>query len=362
MPTIHPDELHRYVRDTCAALGSSEYEQNLVADQLVGANLAGHDSHGVGMVPTYVFGRLAGELNINSHPTVVTDHGHLSILDGNMGFGQVNGFEAMEHAIARANQHGSAIVGLRNSYHIGRIGHWGEQCAAAGLASIHFVNVSGHGPRVAPYGGREARFVTNPVCFAIPGGPERDGRPTPKVLLDMATSKIAFGKARVAFEEGKPVPPDTMIDGQGRVTTDPSCMMGPEREGALLAFGEHKGSGLAIMAELLGAALIGGPTMQPGNPRRANRTVNNMLSIVIDPEATGVGLDGLAAEAQAFIDYVQSSELREGFAEVLMPGDPENRARVARAQGIPVDDNTCDLLRRAAAKAGVTDADDRLRH
>lgn len=361
MPMIHPDDLYSYVRDTCAALGSSEYEQALVADQLVGANLSGHDSHGVGMVPAYVAGALAGELQINSHPTVVTDTGHLSVLDGNMGFGQVNGYEATEHAIERARANGSAIVGLRNSYHIGRIGHWGEQCAAAGMASIHFVNVTGHSPLVAPYGGREARFITNPVCFVIPGGPERDGKPTPKVLLDMATSKIAFGKARVAHEEGRPVPPETMIDGQGRVTTDPSCMMGTEREGALLAFGEHKGSGLAIMAELLGAALIGGPTIQPGHERRPNKTTNNMLSIVIDPAATGVGLDGLATEAQAFLDYVQSSEPREGFDEVLIPGDPENRAREARAAGIPVDDNTCNLLRRAAARAGLADADDRLR-
>lgn len=359
MPILHPDDLHGFVRDTCAQLGSSETEQHLVADQLIGANLAGHDSHGVGMLPAYVAGALSGELTVNSHPSIVQDLGALSVLDGNMGFGQVNGFEAMEHAIERARAHGAAIVGLRNSYHIGRIGHWGEQCAAAGMASLHFVNVSGHTPLVAPYGGREPRFVTNPICLAIPGGPERNGRPTPRVMLDMATSKIAFGKARVAMEEGKPVPPDTMIDGQGRVTTDPSCMFKNPREGALLALGEHKGSGLAIMAELLGAALIGGPTIQPGNKRVVTRIVNNMLSIVIDPAATGAG-EGFAAEAEAYLDYVQSSELREGFDEVLLPGDPENRARAARAEGIPVDDATVKLLRKSAATAGLADAGSRL--
>ena len=359
MPILHPDELHAFVRDTCAQLGSSETEQGLVADQLIGANLAGHDSHGVGMLPTYVAGALSGELTINSHPTVVQDLGALSVLDGNMGFGQVNGYEAMEHAIARARTHGTSIVGLRNSYHIGRIGHWGEQCAAAGMASLHFVNVCGHSPLVAPYGGREARFVTNPICLAIPGGPERNGRQTPRVMLDMATSKIAFGKARVAMEEGKPVPPDTMIDGEGKVTTDPSCMFANPRQGALLALGEHKGSGLASRAELLGAALIGGPTIQPGNQRAATRVVNNMLSIVIDPNATGAA-PGFAAEADAYLEYVQSSELREGFDEVLLPGDPENRARVARAQGFAVDDATIKLLRKAATNAGVTDAASRL--
>lgn len=360
MPTLHPEELHAFVRDTCARLGSSETEQALVADQLVGANLAGHDSHGVGMMPAYVAGALSGELTVNSHPTIVSDLGVLSVLDGNMGFGQVNGFEAMEHAIDRARTHGAAIVGLRNSYHIGRIGHWGEQCAAAGMASLHFVNVCGHVPLVAPYGGREARFVTNPICLAIPGGPERDGRPTPRVMLDMATSKIAFGKARVAMEEGKPVPPDTMIDGAGRVTTDPSCMFANPREGALLALGDHKGSGLAIMAELLGAALIGGPTIQPGNERTATRVINNMLSIVIDPGATGAS-STFADEAEAYLSYVQSSALREGFDEVLLPGDPENRARAARADGVPVDEATLRLLRKAAASAGLPDADRRLR-
>jgi hydroxycarboxylate dehydrogenase B len=360
MPTLHPEELHAFVRDTCARLGSSETEQTLVADQLVAANLAGHDSHGVGMMPAYVAGALSGELTVNSHPTVVSDLGVLSVLDGNMGFGQVNGFEAMEHAIERARTHGAAIVGLRNSYHIGRIGHWGEQCAAAGMASLHFVNVCGHVPLVAPFGGREARFVTNPICLAIPGGPDRDGRPTPRVMLDMATSKIAFGKARVAMEEGKPVPPDTMIDGEGRVTTDPSCMFANPRQGALLALGDHKGSGLAIMAELLGAALIGGPTIQPGNERTATRVINNMLSIVIDPDATGAS-STFAEEAEAYLDYVQSSALREGFDEVLLPGDPENRARAARAEGIPVDEATLTLLRKAAANAGLSDADERLR-
>ncbi len=360
MPIVHPSALHQFVVDTFTELGSAGYEANLVADQLIGANLAGHDSHGVGMLPAYVQGALAGELHLNKHPEIVTDLGHLCVLDGQMGFGQVNGYEAMEQAIARTREHGVAIVGLRNSFHIGRIGHWAEQCAAADLASIHLVNVAGHLPLVAPFGGREARFVTNPVCFALPGGPERDGRSTPLVLLDMATSKIAFGKARVAFEEGRSVPPDAMIDGEGRVTTDPSTMMGADREGALLAFGEHKGSGLAIMAELLGAALIGGPTIQPGNPRRTGRTVNNMLSIVIDPEAVGTGLGGLVTEAQAYLDYVQSSAPREGFEEVLLPGDPENRAREARRDGIPVDANTIELLRTAADRAGLADAKTRL--
>jgi uncharacterized oxidoreductase len=359
MPNITPSVLHDFVRDTCAALGSSETEQNLVADQLVGANLAGHDSHGVGMVPAYVEGARVGELNINGHPEIIQDSGALLVLDGKQSFGQVNGFEAMNMAIERAKQHGVALVGLRNSFHIGRVGHWGEQCAAAGMASIHLVNVNGHGPLVAPYGGRSARFITNPVCIAVPGPPDDDGR-RPLAMLDMATSTIAGGKARVAFEEGRPVPDNAMIDGDGRVTTDPSGLFEQPRSAALLAFGDHKGSGLAIMAELVGAALIGGQTMQPGNERKAGRIINNMLSIVIDPAAIG-SVDQFTAEATAYLDYVRSSKLREGFSEVLMPGDPEKRSRITRADGLPVDDNTLKILRQAAATAGVENAEDRLR-
>lgn len=359
MPTIAPDVLHTFVRDTCAALGSSETEQALVADQLVGANLAGHDSHGVGMVPAYVNGAVAGQLKINGHPEVVQDSGALLVLDGKQAFGQVNGFEAMNMAIDRAKEHGVAITGLRNSFHIGRIGHWGEQCAAAGMASLHFVNVMGHGPLVAPYGGRQARFITNPVCIAVPGRPDGDGN-RPLAMLDMATSTIAAGKARVAHEEGRPIPDNAMIDADGKVTNDPGGLFTQPRSSALLAFGDHKGSGLAIMAELVGAALIGGATMQPGNERVAGRVINNMLSIVIDPAATG-SAEGFVTEAEAYLDYVRAADLREGFEEVLMPGDPEKRSRAARSDAIPIDDATLDLLRGAAGTAGLEGADDRLR-
>ena len=347
--TLHPDRLHAFVRRVCAGLGSSEREAALVADQLVGANLVGHDSHGVGMLPTYVGGAASGRLHVNQHISVVVDSGSLAVFDGNAGFGQVMGYETMNVAIERAKTHGVAVVGLRNSFHIGRIGHWGEQCARAGLASIHFANVAGHTPLVAPYGGADARFGTNPFCVAIPSTSER-----PAVLLDMATSKIAMGKARVALNRGVPVPSDTLLDGEGRVTTDPAGMFRHPRQGALIAMGEHKGSGLAIVCELLGAALLGGLVMGE-KTIGLNTVVNNMLTIAINPDAI-TGRGALAAEATDYLDYVRASTLREGFEEVLMPGEPEARNRAARAAGIDVDETTLGELRAAAAKAGVPEA------
>lgn len=341
--------MRAYVTDVCASLGSEPTEAGLVADQLVAANLSGHDSHGIGMMPTYVGAVLGGRLFCNRHISVASDVGSVLVIDGNRAFGQVAGYEATALAIDRARETGVALTGLRNSFHIGRIGHWGEQCARAGMVSIHFVNVAGHDPIVAPFGGGEARFATNPVCIAVPSDGDR-----PAALLDMATSLIALGKARVALNSGVELPPDTALDGTGRVTRDPTGLLARPREGAIIAFGEHKGSGLAIMCELLGAALTGGMTISPKNGRD-NSAINSMLSIVIDPDAMG-GRSALVAEAAEFLDYVRTSGPRAGSDEVLIPGEPEERARRRRARAVPVDAGTLAELRWAAGKAGLAES------
>ena len=128
---IRAEPLKAVVRAIVTSAGSSAREADLVAEHLVEANLTGHDSHGVGMLPRYIEVFLAGDLKINEHVTVVSDTGALLTLNGNAGFGQVMGFEAMERGIERAAQHGVAVVGLANSHHIGRIGHWAEQCIRA---------------------------------------------------------------------------------------------------------------------------------------------------------------------------------------------------------------------------------------
>lgn len=353
MPDVAPAELHALVHRTCSALGSEDREAVLVADQLIGANLAGHDSHGVGMLPAYVEHALTGELRVNEHVAVLNDTGPMVTLDGRAGFGQVMGYEAMEIAIERARSHGVAMVGLRNSFHIGRIGHWAEQCSAAGLVSIHLVNVSGHGAAVAPFGSASARLGTNPVCIGVPG---RDGKPA--ALLDMATSTIALGKARVALNKGERVPAGTIVDADGNLSDDPSHVVqggsiGSERRGALVAFGDHKGSGLAIMAELVGAALLGGLTMREQDG--PSRIYNSMVTIAIDPAATGAAgtsnAEHLLAETEASLAWYRSGTTRVDTDEILMPGDPEARARIARADSIPVDDVT--MAQLLAAEASI---------
>ena len=153
MPTGHrflATDLHQFVVSLFTHLGSTPGEATLVADHLIAANLAGHDSHGVGMIPSYVKSHAGGFLQLNRHATVTKDAGAVVTLDGNAGFGQVVAHEAMQLGIEKAKQHGMAAIALRNALHVGRIGYWAEQCAAAGLISIHFVSVIGD-PMVAPF-------------------------------------------------------------------------------------------------------------------------------------------------------------------------------------------------------------------
>ena len=157
--TIDAGRLREAMRLVVSGFGSSTAEQAAVADNLVEANLTGHDSHGVGMLPRYAEAFREGGLKPNTGVKTVLDAGALIRLDGQAGFGQVAGAQAMEIGIARARQLGCSIVALGHAHHLGRIGAWAEMAVAQGLVSLHFVNVISR-PIVAPYGGADARFGT----------------------------------------------------------------------------------------------------------------------------------------------------------------------------------------------------------
>ena len=350
--TIHPDTLHRWVADLFLAAGSSATEAKLTADHLVLANLSGHDSHGVGMVARYVKAITAGELVLNTDVEVVTDTGSLLVLDAHRGIGQSVTHQAMEIAIQRAKDTGVCVMGLRNSHHLGRVGHWAEQAIAEGLISIHFTNsVSQHW--VAPYGGAEARFVTNPFTVGIPRPEAADGTGGPFVL-DFATSVIAQGKVRVAYNAGKQAPAGALIDHAGKPTTDPGVLFEPVdgRLGALTTMAAHKGYALAMVCELLGAALTGGAVTIPKNQPKAG-VWNNMLTIVFDPARFGTQ-NAFESSTREFVEWVKSARLMEGHDEILMPGDPERKSRKARAQALPIDEGTIAEMDAAAATVLAT--------
>ncbi|MGH7417736.1 MAG: malate/lactate/ureidoglycolate dehydrogenase, partial [Candidatus Rokuibacteriota bacterium] len=245
------DALRAVISVIVKAGGSADDEADLVADHLVQANLAGHDSHGVGMIPTYVRHVKAGLVVPNTRAKTVKDDGPALMFDGGRGYGRPVAGEAMAAAITRCRQTGVVAMTLANAHHIGRVGAYGELASGSGLVSLHFVNVTDHRAIVAPFRGTDARFVTNPVCIAFPGTDRQ-----PPLLLDMATSAIAMGKVRVARNEGKPVDEGVLIDETGRPTRDPNVMY-RDPHGALLPFGGHKGYALAVIAELLSGPLAG---------------------------------------------------------------------------------------------------------
>ncbi len=345
--TIDVTCLHTAMRLLVRGFGSDEAEVDAVAGNLIEANLTGHDSHGIGILPRYVEAYRQGGLVPNQHVRTVLDAGAMLRLDGGAGFGQIIGREAMELGIARAQQHGSCIVALGNSHHLGRIGAWAEQATRAGLVSLHFVNVIARNI-VAPYGGADARFGTNPFAAGIPlAGRE-------PVIVDFATSVLAQGKTRVAFNKGELVPPDCLLDDQGRPTCEPRYAVNPPF-GAILAFGQHKGYGLALLCELLGGALAAGMTQRSEDDSQ-RRILNGMLTVLIDPAALA---DRAAFEREtlAFIDWVKASPPREGFGPVRIAGEPEREARAHRtARGVPVDATTWKEILNAAGELDVDPA------
>jgi uncharacterized oxidoreductase len=325
------EPLARAIAAIVAAGGSDGREARLVAENLVAANLAGHDSHGIGMIPRYVDALLEGGLFVNRHAEVKLDAGALLSLDGHAGYGQSVGAEAMELAIARAKSLGCSVSALGNVHHLGRIGHWAEMALAEGLVAIHFANVIAFA-RVAPYGGADGRFGTNPCCIGIPLPGE------PPFLLDFATSAVAQGKLRVAYNKGEKVPLGRLIDAQGRPTDDPRWGVVPPF-GAMLTFGEHKGYGLAVACELLGGALSTGGTFTPQKGGR-QRVLNGMLTILIDPGKLDAART-FEREARAYLDWLRGSPPAPGFDRVRIAGEPEREARASREkEGVPVDEAT----------------------
>ncbi|OYV36038.1 MAG: malate/lactate/ureidoglycolate dehydrogenase [Rhodospirillales bacterium 20-64-7] len=342
MPVFAEARLREIAQAIVRRMGSAPAEAGIVADHLVRANLAGHDSHGVGMLPAYVEMLGKGLLVPNQTLQTVLDFGALLVFEAARGFGQRMAAEAVDQAIARARQTGACVLALRNSAHIGRVGTYGEQAAAANMAFLSFTNVTDHADIAAPYGSAEARLGTNPVVIAVPG-------PEGPLLLDMATTTIAAGKARVAHNKGEPVPPGSLIDAAGNPTTDPAAFI-EARAGALQTFGLHKGSGIAVMCELLAGAVAGGK--RAGDPAEGG-IVNSMFGVVVD--LARLDTEGRVASSVAgALAHLRSARRAPGFSEILLPGEPERQAVAARgAAGIPVDDRSWQQIRDAGLALGL---------
>ena len=353
--TIPVPALRAFVAAIFAAAGCEAVEAERIGRYLVSANLAGHDSHGVIRVPRYIQWLKQGHVRAGQGLTLVNDAPTHALVDGNFGFGQTIGPLAVDLGIEKAKRHGLAAVALRNSGHLGRIGDWGERAAAAGLVSLHFVNVFG-GELVAPFGGVDRRFSTDPICIAAPSD---GGVP---MVLDFATSMVAEGKVLVAADGGKPVPHGALIGPDGALSADPAQLYGPvvpggprdasKGLGALRTFGEHKGSGLAFMCEILAGCLSAGGTSGPIPGGQRGRIANGMFSVYVDPN--GFGTADFVQRAQDYAAYMKASRPAGAGGEVRGPGEPEARTRAARERdGIPLAAGTWAAIRATAGEFGV---------
>ncbi len=352
---IPAQQVEHFVTRIFAAAGCDQAEAHRISTHLLDANLAGHDSHGVARVPRYVEWLQAGYVLKGQSVQTITDGGSFLLLDGLFGFGQTVAPQAVRMGIERAQQHGIAVVGLRNAGHIGRVGAYSEMAIEAGLLSVHFVNVAGS-VLVAPFGGTERRFSTAPISIGVP----LPGRP---LILDFATSLVAEGKVLVASNGGKALPADALIEPDGTLSGDPHTLyghydtIGPRNpangRGAIRAFGEHKGSGLAFMCEMLAGALTGGGTSGPVEAR--GRIANGMLSFYVSPKHFGTQAEFEEA-GRAYVDWIVSTTPAEAGHPVLAPGDKEATTKADRlANGVPLQPDTWDSILDTARRLGIND-------
>ena len=342
MPNIQPSQLRETAREILEAAGATAREARIVGDALVEANLEGHDSHGVVRIPEYVERMEQKLIQIGAQISVVQESGAFAVIDGNWGWGQVVGIEAMEVAIQKASSVGVGVVAVRQCNHLGRGGDYPRLAAQRGMAGLLFMNTHGAGQIVAPWGGRERRLSANPIAMAIPRPPQEP------LVMDISTCAIAGGKVTVALHGKKQVPPNCIVDAEGQPTTNPADFFGPP-EGALLPFGGHKGFALGLLSDILAGAFSGAGCCGP----TATRIGNSFLAVVLDIQQFR-DRKIFDADVEQLVEYVKSSPLMPGFTEILVPGEPERRERVRRERnGISVADETWRQISETAQRYGV---------
>jgi uncharacterized oxidoreductase len=328
-----------------AAGGVGRAEAKLVAESLVGANLRGHDSHGVMRIPYYLDTVAKGEVVPAAEFKTLNETPTLLAADGGWGFGQTQARRLMDRLIAKAQAAGSGVGTLIHCGHIGRLGEYCEQAAAAGLVSMIMVNTHGHARRVAPVGGKAPRLGTNPLAFGAPNGDA-------PLVLDFGTSATAEGKVRVKKIAGQFCPDGWLLDSEGRPTNDPNTLYG-NPPGTILPMGgsqAYKGFGLGLMVEIFAGALSGGVTIRE---QPINQNGNCVFMQALDPEHLG-GAGHFATEVAQLVEFMRSCPRVEGVDEIQLPGDPERRVLAQRTKsGVPLDDGNWSQLVALADKLGV---------
>jgi LDH2 family malate/lactate/ureidoglycolate dehydrogenase len=343
MPKIKAERLDEIGRALFVAAGVPAAEAETVMRHVVAANLAGHDSHGIIQVPTYIERIKVGHIVPGAPWTIVQESPTTTVVDGHWGFGYVANERAMKLTIEKAKTANVAATTVFRQGHIGRVASYTLMAAREGMIGIATAD-SGRSPKaVAPFGGREARLGTNPISIAMPS--DLDG----PLYLDMATSAAAAGKIALSVARGDPVPPGWVIDKDGRPSTDPRQL---RQGGALLPVGGsegYKGYGLSVMVEILCGILTGlGFGVEPTGRH------NDGCFMAVFNVAAFRPLAQFKSDIADFVAYLKATPPAEGSPGVYYPGELEHRREQdRRANGIDVEDATWEKLRSLAEGYGI---------
>jgi len=362
MIRIETDTLEAFATTLLSALGAPADTAGEVAASLVDADRKGHTSHGVLRIPTYARMIADDVLVPEADPVVTESTGSTAVVDGQGAFGQHVGHTAVDVLAEKATEHGLAGVGIRNATHLGRIGEWAERAAEQELCFVSFVHTSGGGLVVAPAGSTTRRFSTNPLTYGVP---TFDRLPFP-LVLDMATSQVAHGKLDAYEADGRQLPPEWAVTPEGEPLTDPGEMGSFQEDdpwGAIRPLGGttagHKGTGLAVMAELFAGLLGGGPVAGQREP--SAWFSNGAYFLAVDPTRFG-DRGRMAAQVEALVDHVRAAEAHPDVPvgdaasgdEPLLPGEVEYRtAREHDADGIPLPERVVEQLGELATERGI---------
>ncbi len=345
MPTVPADRLEKIAATLLQGAGASAEEAAIVARHSIGANLAGHDSHGIIQIPVYI-DRVNKEHIVPGAPFDITrETPTTTVIDGHWGFGYVVSERAMQITIDKAKKNGVAATTVFRQSHVGRVADYPIMAANEGLIGMMTAD-SGRSPKsVVPFGGREPRLGTNPISIAMPS--DLDG----PFFIDMATSAAAAGKLKVAQSRGTSIPEGWVLDKDGNPSTDPFALT---KGGSVLPLGGpegHKGYGLSAMIEIFSGILTGlGFGVEPSG--RHNDGVF-MAAFQVDAFKD---LAEFKQEVADFAAYLKDTPKAAGFDEIFYPGELEHlRTQKGLDEGVAVEDATWEKLVGLAKEYGVAD-------
>ncbi|MGR3323441.1 MAG: Ldh family oxidoreductase [Pseudooceanicola sp.] len=344
------DTHQQQIAEILKSWGMAGARADETAEVMAWTDLHGIDSHGISMLTVY--NRHVGNrrLRMDAAPRV-TDEGPVhALVDGDGGLGHPAARLGMSRAVDKARETGIGVAVARNSAHFGACGFYANMAADAGM--IGMVTTSASLVQVAPAGGAQARFGTDPIAFAAPGEP---GRP---FLLDMATTTVAAGRIRNKANEGLDCPPGWVLTKDGQPSTDP--LEASQKGGYLTSLGgspegsSYKGYGLAAMVNILAAGLSGAtfPT-DPQHTKKPEGMDIGHFFLAIDPARFRPAAD-FRAEVAAFCDALRATPPADPDRPVMVAGDPERAHAAERtAKGIPVAAGLKAQLREIAEASGA---------